>query len=67
VVPGEGLLERAVVAQEAHLQVCLEESELGALLDLADALADHAHQHLLRILVLLALGRGERQCAYALS
>src|SRR5262245_42347309 len=38
-VPGEGLLERAVVAQEAHLQVRLEEPELGALLDLADALA----------------------------
>jgi len=42
-VPGEGFLKSAVVAQEAHLQVRLEEAKLGALFDLADALADLAH------------------------
>ena len=65
-VPGEGLLERAVVTQETHLQVHLEESELGDLLDLADALADRAHQDLPRILVLFKFGLGECQCAYGL-
>lgn len=64
-VPGEGLLERAVVGQEAHLQVRLEEPEPGALLHLADAVADRAHQDLLRILVLLALCRRELQSAHA--
>ena len=66
-VPGEGLLESAVVAQEAHLQVRLEESELGAFLNPAGALADRARQGLFGILVLLALGRGEHQCPHALS
>lgn len=67
VVPGEGLLERAVVAQETHLQVRLEQPELGALLGPAGALADRARQGLLRVLVLLALGGGEFQRAQARS
>ncbi len=65
--PGEGLLERAVVAQDAHLHVHLEQSELGALLKLADALADCTHQDLSCLIVLLALGWGELQHAGVLT
>ena len=67
-VPRERLLEGAVIAQQAHLQVRLEETELGDLVDAVDALAvaDDAHQNLLRADVLGALIGSEGQGAHTL-
>lgn len=65
-MPREGPLEGAVVAQQAHLQVSLEEADLGDLVEPVDAVADRAHQRLCRVVVLAALGRGELQHADAL-
>jgi hypothetical protein len=61
--PREGLLECTMITEEAHLQIHLEEAEVRALVNLAYAMTDHAHQNLLRIFVLVALGGRELQFA----
>lgn len=54
-VPGKGLLESTVVAEDTHLEVGLKEAELAALFDLAYLLLDGTHEDLLGLVVLVAL------------